>query len=266
MFAFPRNARRGPDENDSISFAWDFQAVGTVDSIDPNPSHTYTANGVYDIPYSVTVTDPEDGAIDCSRVNVTFVLVHDQHGHGERGQRRRAPGTAPVGVGDVDAAGEIAAVDAQHVVQLRRQHVEYVQSASGLQFSGIAAPETDPLGAGQAANQIDNGDWLALNNRYSFDAMDKQITFRFANNQAAGSLRGLVDVRLDAVDGPSIATCELRATGNNGVYTSQTCPFTGAVSGSHRIYLTFRQAPGGPATGFGLLHWVEFSGPGITAP
>jgi hypothetical protein len=96
--------------------------------------------------------------------------------------------------------------------------------------------------------------------------MDKQITFRFANNQAAGSLRGLVDVRLDAVDGSSIATCELRATGSNGVYTSQTCPFTGAVSGSHRIYLTFRQAPGGPAGGFGLLNWVEFSGPGISAP
>ena len=79
-------------------------------------------------------------------------------------------------------------------------------------------------------------------------------------------LRGLVDVRLDAVDGTSIATCELRATGSNGVYTSQPCAFTGAVSGSHRIYLTFRQAPGGPATGFGLLNWVEFSGPGISAP
>ena len=94
--------------------------------------------------------------------------------------------------------------------------------------------------------------------------MDKQITFRFANNQAAGTLRGLVDVRLDAVDGPSIATCELRATGGNGTYTSQTCPFTGAVTGSHRLYLVFSQAPGGPATGFGLLNWVEFSGDGVS--
>ena len=210
------------------------------------------------------------------------MLVHDQHGHGEASQTG-CTGVLPTSPENAGHGGYLAGginvsytdtggaggtppltTDAQHVVQLRRQHVEFVQAASGIQFSAVAAPETDPLGAGQAANQIDNGDWLALNNRYSFDNMEKQITFRFANNQAAGTLRGLVDVRLDAVDGPSIATCELRSTGNNGTYTSQTCAFTGAVTGSHRIYLVFRQAPGGPATGFGLLNWVEFAGPGIT--
>jgi len=327
---FSSNGSSDPDENDSIRFDWDFGVPGTdADrSTDPNPTYTYTANGVYtarltvtdsegktdvktiqitvgntaptvtittpvdgnffdwgdDIPYSVTVTDPEDGTIDCSRVNVTFVLVHDQHGHGE-GSATGCTGVLPTSSEAAGHGGYLAGginvsytdkggaggtppltTDAQHVVQLRRQHVEFVQAASGLQFIGIQAPETDPLGAGQAANQIDNGDWLALNNRYSFDAMDKQITLRFASSAAAGSLRGLVDVRLDAVDGTSIATCELRATGSNGVYTSQPCAFTGAVSGSHRIYLTFRQAPGGPATGFGLLNWVEFSGPGISAP
>ena len=44
---FSSEGSRDPDENDSISYAWDFDANGTVDSIDPNPSHTYTANGVY---------------------------------------------------------------------------------------------------------------------------------------------------------------------------------------------------------------------------
>ncbi len=233
------------------------------------------------IPYTVTVTDPEDASIDCSRVQVTFVLVHDQHGHAEAGQTG-CSGVLPTLAGDAAHGGYLGGginasytdtggagstppltTTKQHVVQLRRQHVEYVQEAAGIQFSSVAAPETDPLGGGQAANQIDNGDWLALNNRYSFDNMDKQITFRFANNQAAGTLRGLVDVRLDTVGGPVIATCELRSTGNNGVYTSQTCPFTGTVTGSHRVYLTFRQATGGPATGFGLLNWVEFSGAGL---
>ena len=41
--------------------------------------------------------------------------------------------------------------------------------------------------------------------------MDQQITFRFANNQPAGTLRGLPTCGSTAVDGPSIATCELRA-------------------------------------------------------
>jgi type 1 glutamine amidotransferase/PKD repeat protein len=314
-------------ENDSIRFEWDFGVEdSTTDvSADPNPTFTYTANGVYtarltvtdaagnsdtktipitvgntaptvtittpidgdffewgdNIPYSVTVTDPQDATIDCNRVQVSFVLVHDQHGHGETTQTG-CSGVLPTSPENASHGGYLAGgisvsytdtggagatppltAEAQHVVQLRRQHVEYVQAAQGLQFSGVQAPETDPLGAGQAANQIDNGDWLLLNNRYSFDNMDKQITLRFANNQAAGTLRGLVDVRTDAVDGPVIATCELRSTGGNGTYTSQICPFTGAVTGSHRIYLTFRQAPGGPATGFGLLNWVEFSGPGL---
>ena len=39
------------------------------------------------IPFTVTGSDPEDGAIDspaeCARVAVTFVLVHDTHGHAE---------------------------------------------------------------------------------------------------------------------------------------------------------------------------------------
>ena len=35
------------------------------------------------IPFTVTVTDPEDGAISCAEVEVTFVLGHDTHGHAE---------------------------------------------------------------------------------------------------------------------------------------------------------------------------------------
>ncbi len=45
------------------------------------------------IPFSVTVSDPEDGPIDCSQVLVTFVLGHDTHGHAEdeaNGLHRRA--------------------------------------------------------------------------------------------------------------------------------------------------------------------------------
>ena len=324
---FSSEGSNDPDENDSITFQWDFGVPGTDadQSTDPNPSYTYMATGVYtarltvtdstgksqsrtiqitvgntaptvtvnvptdgdffewgdSIPYTVTVTDPEDATIDCNRVTVTFVLVHDQHGHGEASQTG-CSGVLPTSADDAAHGGYIAgginaaytdnggaggtpalSGNTQHVVQLRRQHVEYVQAAAGIQFSGVQAPETDPLGGLQAANQLDPGDWLLLNNRYSFDNMDKQITIRFANNQAVGTLRGLLDVRVDAVDGPVIATCELRSTGGNGTYQSTTCLFTGTVSGSHRVYLTFRQAPGGPATGFGLLNWVEFSGAGL---
>jgi PKD repeat protein/type 1 glutamine amidotransferase len=310
-------------DGDSIRYEWDFTSDGTVDSIDPNPTFTYTANGVYtarlkvidaagneniktiqivvgnsaptveidiptdgdffawgdSIPYKVTVTDPQDATIDCSRVQVTFVLVHDQHGHGESTQTG-CEGTLPTSPENESHGGYLAGginasytdtggaggtppltTDAQHVVQLARQHVEFVQAAAGIQFSTVAAPETDPLGGNQSANQLDPGDWLLLNNRYLFDGVNN-IKVRFANNQPNGTLRGYLDVRLDAVDGPVAATCELRSTGNNGVYRDIDCPVTG-VTGTHKVYLTFRRAEGGPATGFGLINWVEFGGPGV---
>ena len=123
------------DPGDSIRFEWDF-GDGTADSIDPNPTHTYTDGrpvhgrpdghrlvrqddvGEHDrsrratrrptvivntpvegglfafgdtIPFTVTVTDPEDGPIDCAEVQVTFVLGHDTHGHAEADRRPAAP-------------------------------------------------------------------------------------------------------------------------------------------------------------------------------
>ena len=202
----------------------------TIQIVVGNTAPTVTVNVPVDgdffewgdsIPYTVTVTDPQDGAIDCNRVTVTFVLVHDQHGHGEASQTG-CSGVLPTSADDAAHGGYIAGginasytdlggaggtppltTDAQHVVQLRRQHVEYVQAASGIQFSGVAAPETDPLGGLQSANQLDPGDWMLLNNRYWLDGTN-QITIRFANN-AAGTLRGQLDIRLDAVDGPVAA-------------------------------------------------------------
>ena len=316
-----------PDEDDSIRFEWDFDGNGTVDSLDPNPVHVYTANGVYtprlivtdssgntdsrtvrivvgntaptvtingpvdgdffewgdSIPYQVTVTDPEDGPVDCSRVQATFVLVHDQHGHGEASTTGCTgslqtlaeyashggyiAGGISVSYTDRGGGGQPAlTTQTQHVVQVRRQQPEFSQDIRGLTFPNVGAPETDP-GAGQAASSLDPGDYFALNNRYFFGNMNQEITFRFAQATAAGALRGLVDVRLDSVDGPIVATCELRSTGgnNNNTYTNQTCPFTTPVTGSRRIYLVFRQAGGGPATGFGNLNWVQFSGPGLAA-
>ncbi|MGH3757845.1 ThuA domain-containing protein [Actinophytocola sp.] len=44
-----------PDEGQEITFAWDFDGDGTTDSTEPNPSHTYTANGDYLA--RLTVTD-----------------------------------------------------------------------------------------------------------------------------------------------------------------------------------------------------------------
>ncbi|MCP2253901.1 PKD domain-containing protein [Prauserella aidingensis] len=114
-------------EGDRLRYAWDFDADGEVDSREPNPTHTYTENGVYNASLQVTdvggkhrgktgvaeveivvgnqepvveFTTPVDGqqfsfgdvvefevsvsddqAVDCSQVEVTYILGHDDHGH-----------------------------------------------------------------------------------------------------------------------------------------------------------------------------------------
>ena len=110
-------------ENQRLRYEWDFNADGKVDSRAPNPTYTFTENGVFNatlkvtdqggrsgtdyvtiivgntppvvefvtpqdgdtfafgdaVPFEVSVTD--DQPVDCSRVQVTYILGHDTHGH-----------------------------------------------------------------------------------------------------------------------------------------------------------------------------------------
>jgi PKD repeat protein/type 1 glutamine amidotransferase len=321
---FSSEGSRDLDPGESIEFAWDFDNNGTTDSIEPNPSHVYTANGVYTakltvtdssgktdvktttitvgntaptvtittpadgdffewgqrVPFEVTVTDPEDGAIDCSRVAVTFVLVHDQHGHGEAtatGCSGLLPTEAEFASHGGYIAGGISATytdlgangqpalttTAQHVVQVKRQQVEYAQDQRGTLVSAVPAAEPDPTG-GQQRTSLDPGDWIALNNRYNLGNMDKSITFRFAGGSGAtaGQPRTQVEIRSGAPDGPIVTTVTLAATSGNTAYSSQAFPLP--LVGSERLYLVFRAVPGGTVTAnFGNLNWVDFSGPGV---
>jgi cytochrome c len=123
-------------DGDSIAYAWDFDANGTVDSREANPTYTYTQRGIFEATLRVTdtsgrsasnsvqiiignqrpvvqlrvwmcpdgattcptppnpplpfhfggtvhfvVTVTDDQPVDCARVNVSYVLGHDQHGH-----------------------------------------------------------------------------------------------------------------------------------------------------------------------------------------
>jgi PKD repeat protein/glucose/arabinose dehydrogenase len=231
------------------------------------------------VPWSVNVTDPEDGAIDCNRVEVTFVLGHDEHGHAGATQNG-CSGVYQTEPSDADHAGghlfgafsasytdlggpggvpPLTTID-QVSIQQRHQEVEY-----RLEESSTNVQATDDAGGGQHLSSLNDGSWIRLRGSYQLLGIDS-LTFRVRNASAdtqPGGPLAAVEVRLGAVDGPLLATAELTATGGTGDWQSQTFPVTDP-GGIHDLYLVFRTVPGGP-TGNNtfLLNWVEFGGPGV---
>jgi PKD repeat protein len=58
-------------EGDRLRYAWDFESDGTVDSREPNPTHTYTENGVYSASLQVTdVGGPQRGRSASTQVEI----------------------------------------------------------------------------------------------------------------------------------------------------------------------------------------------------
>jgi type 1 glutamine amidotransferase len=317
--AFSSDGSSDPDPGDSIRFEWDFDGNGTTDSIDPNPTFTYTTTGQFTakltvidssgktgfastvitvgntaptvdvtvpveggtfafgdtIPFSVTVSDPEDGVIDCSRVQVTFVLGHDTHGHAQD-TATGCSGTLETVADDVSHGGNVfgvinasytdlgdggvpalTTVD-QNTIRQRKQEVE-----SALEQSGTNTAPTADVGGGFQRGSLGNGDWIALNGPFNLLNINS-ITFRTSGGSGAAGT-GAVEIRLDAVDGPILTTVTIAPTASATTYASQQFPLTDP-GGLHKIYLVFRPVAGGPGNNFFNLNWVEFGGQGISNP
>jgi cytochrome c len=232
------------------------------------------------IPFSVKVTDPEDGTIDCNRVEVTFVLGHDTHGHAEQ-TVHGCTGVLPTDANDVSHGGNVFGVIsasytdrggaggvpalttvAQNEVRQKRQEVEFALEESGTNV----ATTNDPDGGSQHRGSLGSGDWIALNGQFNLLNSDS-LTFRVASTSTqvpAGSPMSAVEVRLDSVSGPILTTATLTSTGDTATWQSQRFPITDP-GGQHKIYLVFRSVTGGQ-TGGNLvnLNWAEFGGQGVS--
>jgi cytochrome c len=319
--AFSSEGTHDPDPGDAITYAWDLDGDGSVDSTEPNPTHTYTTAGqvtatltVTDsngltgsantiitagntapaveittpiqgglfsfgdaVPWSVTVTDPEDGTIDCDRVEVTFVLGHDEHGHAGATQTG-CSGVYQTEASDADHAGGhlygafsasytdlggpggVPALTTIDQVSIEQRHQE-VENRTEESSTNVEATD-DPAGGEQHLSSLNDGSWVKLRGSYQLGGAGS-LTFRVRNalaETAPGGPLAAVEVRLDAVDGPVLTTAQLTATSGAGPdgWQSQTVPLSDP-GGQHDIYLVFRTVPGGP-TGNNtfLLNWVEF--------
>jgi hypothetical protein len=96
------------------------------------------------VPFSVTVTDPEDGTIDCSGVTMTYVLATTATAPDHERDRLLGSITIPIDGEHDDAANIFAIFDAsytddggltttvQHTLQPRKRQAEHYGASSGI--------------------------------------------------------------------------------------------------------------------------------------
>ncbi|MGN9890567.1 PQQ-dependent sugar dehydrogenase [Micromonospora sp. L31] len=205
------------------------------------------------VPFSITVTDPEDGTIDCTKVKMTYVLGHDQHGHQITSKTGCSGSIAiPVDGEHDDAANIFAIFDAeytdaggltthtQHTLQPRHRQAEHFKTSSGINTFDKATAE-----GGKTVGDINNGDWIAfqpyqLGNVTSFSA-------RVSSAGAGGTLQ----VRAGSATGTVLGSATVPVTGAWDSFTTVTGAISGAPAGTTTLYLTFA------GSGTGALYDVD---------
>ncbi|GIJ49296.1 glycosyl hydrolase [Virgisporangium aliadipatigenens] len=193
------------------------------------------------VPWSVTVTDPEDGAIDCTKVTMAYVLGHDQHAHQITAQQGCSGTiTIPADGEHDDAANIFPIFDAsytdrgglithtQHILQPRRRQAEHFKTSSGVNLFSKTAAE-----GGRTVGDIHNGDWI------QFDPYRVSNATSFSARVSSAGSGGTLQLRTGSANGPVIGSVAVAPTGSWETFTTVAAPISGAPAGTTSLYLTF---------------------------
>ncbi|MFI0504380.1 lectin [Streptomyces albogriseolus] len=228
----------------------------TVGNTAPTVRIDTPADGrIYDfgaaIPFRVTVTDPEDGAVDCSRVKVTFVIGHDSHGHpqtsatgctgtlrtladGEHDPNANIFGVIDAEYTDRGAGGQPAlTTHDQHVTQPSHRQAEHHGDSAGTQIIDKASAH-----GGRTVGEIHNGDWISFA-PYSLD----NASLFTARVSSAGS-GGTIEIRAGSPAGTLLGTATVPVTGGWDVFRDVTAPLSGQPAASTTLHLVFKGGAG----------------------
>ncbi|MFJ8673882.1 PQQ-dependent sugar dehydrogenase [Streptomyces sp. NPDC093589] len=199
------------------------------------------------VPFKVTVTDPEDGTIDCTKVKVTHILGHDSHGHpvtsangcegtlqtmadGEHDPNANIFGVFDAEYTDQGANGQPAlTTHDQNIVQPKHRQAEHFTSSEG-----VKAIAHTPAHGGKTVGDIHNGDWIGFTPYIVGNAT--KITARIASAGTGGTL----EVRTGSADGKLLGTAKVPATGGWETYADVSADLTGPPAGTTTLYLVFK--------------------------
>ncbi|GAA0605196.1 carbohydrate-binding protein [Kribbella sandramycini] len=199
------------------------------------------------VPFQVTVTDPEDGTIDCSRVKVTYLLGHDSHEH-EITAKNGCSGSIDVPVdGEHDPAanvygvftasytdnGGLTSVD-KHKLQPRHRQAEHFGAQAGIQLADHATAE-----GGKTVGYVDNNDWI------SFQPYVVGNATSFTARVSSGGVGGTLEVRVGSPNGTLLGSAAVSPTGSWDTFVNVSGNLSNRPSGSTTLVLVFKGPTGG---------------------
>ncbi|WP_371655624.1 MULTISPECIES: ThuA domain-containing protein [unclassified Streptomyces] len=204
-----------------------------------------------EVPFKVSVTDPEDGTVDCAKVQVRFVLGHDSHGHpvttvnGCSGTIKTAidgghdPNANIFGVIDAsytdNGGGGQPALSghAQAQLQPRHRQAEHFTGSSGIRTYDKAAAH-----GGRTVGDIDNGDWI------SFKPYILAGTTKLTARISSGGAGGFLEVRAGSATGTLLGSAPVPVTGGWETFQDIDVPLRGAPSKATELFLVFKGGAG----------------------
>ncbi|MGW5265905.1 ThuA domain-containing protein [Microbispora sp. NPDC004025] len=236
------------------------------------------------VKFKVTVTDPEDGTIDCDKVKIQAILGHDSHGH-PLDQYNGCEGTVQTqqaGHGETDNlyyAIEASYADkgngdapsltgrGEVLLQPKRKQAEHftqtgrVTGGVGTDAAGVEAENTtDSAGGAKHIAFVQDGDW------WSFDPVNLTNISAIRLRAASGGAGGTVQVRAgDPNNGTLIGSADIAPTGGWNTFKDITVNLNNVPTTSGPLYFVVRK-PASAANDAYLVNfnWVDFIGKGAT--
>lgn len=246
------------------------------------PTVTLTApanGGVFDygdrLDFTVDVTDPQDGDIDCGKVHVETALGHNEHAHGDQ-SFTGCSGTVTVpakwepdtqssfyvvsasytDTGGADGTPALTGGDVA-VLQPRTKQAEHFTRQSGV----AVVDATDPTGGGgKAIGELEDGDHASYEpvNLTGIDRIDLRV--------AADTAGGTIEIRRDAPDGELLGSADVPGDLDPDTWATYSVPVTDP-GGAHELFLVFRNPllPPNPLAPGSMMsvNYLTFVGTGL---
>ncbi|MFI1397061.1 lectin [Streptomyces sp. NPDC020681] len=203
------------------------------------------------VPYKVTVTDPEDGSIDCSKVKITFIVGHDSHGHPQTSKTGCSGTVQTLADGEHDPNANIFGVwDAEYTdrgaagqppLTSHDQHISQPSHRQGEHFgdsSGVEIISKTPAHGGKTVGEIHDGDWI------SFKPYALDDATRFTARVSSGGVGGTLEVRAGSPTGALLGTATVPVTGGWESFQDVSAALSNRPASTTTLYLVFKGGSG----------------------